>query len=206
MIMKKTLVYLRYILPACFAILTVAAAFIPCVAFTLEMNKLETRSLVAVMSDAWKQCRHYLSGASSMQSDATAAFSLWITVGIIVTVIATVAIVGLSVWSSVMSVRVIRPGTDDETTVNARRLLCRVFPGKVWYLVANLLIIIPAAFPNYMAIIYTRVLYLSTEVKNGLMWIVIAFAVIEVALVIVSARYEKELDMDVFAIRTQDEE
>ena len=201
--MKKKLVYLRYVLPACFAILMVVAAFIPCVAFTLEMNKLETRSLAAVMRDAWQQCRHYLSGASSMQGDATAMFSLWVTVGIIFTVIATVAIVGLSVWSSVMSVRVIRLPSDDERAISARSALCRLFPSKVWHLAANLLIIMPAAFPNYLAIIYTRVLYLSTEVKNGLVWMVIGFAVIEVALVLVSARYEKELDMDVFAIRTQ---
>ena len=201
--MKKTIVYLRYILPACSALLTVVAAFSPCVAFTLEMNVLKTRSLAAVMSDAWQQCRHYLSGTSSMRGDATAAFYVWVTVGIIVTVIITVVIVGLLVWSSVMSMRVIRLPSDDETAINARRLLCRVFPSKVWYLAANLLIIIPAAFPNYLAIIYTRVLYLSTEVKNGLMWIVIAFAVIEVALVLVSARYEKELGMDVFAIRLQ---
>ena len=201
--MKKSIVYLRYILPACFALLTVAAAFVPCVAFTLEMNRLETRSVAAIMSDAWQECRHYLSGASSMQSDATAAFSVWVTVGIIVTVIIAAAVVGVSAWAAVTSVRAIRLPSDDETAINARRLLCRVFPSKVWHLAANLLIIIPAAFPNYLAAIYTRVLYLNTEVKNGLMWIVIAFAVIEVALVIVSARYEKELDMDVFAIRTQ---
>lgn len=201
--MKKAIIYLRYILPACFAVLTVVAAFIPSVAFTLEMNALKTRSVAAIMSDAWKQCRHYLSGASSMQGDATAAFSVWVTVGIIVTVLIAAAILIISVWAAVLSVRVIRLSSDDKSALEARRLLCRVFPSKVWLLVTNLLIILPAAFPNYLAIIYTRVLYLSTEVKNGLMWIVIAFAVIEVALVLVSARYEKELGMDVFAIRTQ---
>ena len=201
--MKKAIIYLRYILPACFAVLTVVAAFIPSVAFTLEMNALKTRSVAAIMSDAWKQCRHYLSGASSMQGDATAAFSVWVTVGIIVTVLIAAAILIVSVWAAVLSVRVIRLPSDDKSALEARRLLCRVFPSKVWLLVTNLLIILPAAFPNYLAIIYTRVLYLSTEVKNGLMWIVIAFAVIEVALVLVSARYEKELGMDVFAIRTQ---
>ena len=201
--MKKAIIYLRYILPACFAVLTVVAAFIPSVAFTLEMNALKTRSVAAIMSDAWKQCRHYLSGASSMQGDATAAFSVWVTVGIIVTVLIAAAILIISVWAAVLSVRVIRLPSDDKSALEARRLLCRVFPSKVWLLVTNLLIIVPAAFPNYLAIIYTRVLYLSTEVKNGLMWIVIAFAVIEVALVLVSARYEKELGMDVFAIRTQ---
>lgn len=204
--MKKAIIYLRYILPACFAVLTVVAAFIPSVAFTLEMNALKTRSVAAIMSDAWKQCRHYLSGASSMQGDATAAFSVWVTVGIIVTVLIAAAILIISVWAAVLSVHVIRLPSDDKSALEARRLLCRVFPSKVWLLVTNLLIIVPAAFPNYLAIIYTRVLYLSTEVKNGLMWIVIAFAVIEVALVLVSARYEKELGMDVFAIRTQGEE
>lgn len=201
--MKKAIIYLRYILPACFAVLTVVAAFIPSVAFTLEMNALKTRSVAVIMSDAWKQCRHYLSGASSMQGDATAAFSVWVTVGIIVTVLIAAAILIISVWAAVLSVRVIRLPSDDKSALEARRLLCRVFPSKVWLLVTNLLIIVPAAFPNYLAIIYTRVLYLSTEVKNGLMWIVIAFAVIEVALVLVSARYEKELGMDVFAIRPQ---
>ncbi len=201
--MKKAIIYLRYILPACFAVLTVVAAFIPSVAFTLEMNALKTRSVAAIMSDAWKQCRHYLSGASSMQGDATAAFSVWVTVGIIVTVLIAAAILIISVWAAVLSVRVIRLPSDDKSALEARRLLCRVFPSKVWLLVTNLLIIVPAAFPNYLAIIYTRVLYLSTEVKNGLMWIVLAFAVIEVALVLVSARYEKELGMDVFAIRPQ---
>lgn len=201
--MKKAIIYLRYILPACFAVLTVVAAFIPSVAFTLEMNALKTRSVAAIMSDAWKQCRHYLSGASSMQGDATAAFSVWVTVGIIVTVLIAAAILIISIWAAVLSVRVIRLPSDDKSALEARRLLCRVFPSKVWLLVTNLLIIVPAAFPNYLAIIYTRVLYLSTEVKNGLMWIVIAFAVIEVALVLVSARYEKELGMDVFAIRLQ---
>lgn len=201
--MKKAIIYLRYILPACFAVLTVVAAFIPSVAFTLEMNALKTRSVAAIMSDAWKQCRHYLSGASSMQGDATAAFSVWVTVGIIVTVLIAAAILIISVWAAVLSVRVIRLPSDDKSALEARRLLCRVFPSKVWLLVTNLLIILPAAFPNYLAIIYTRVLYLSTEVKNGLIWIVIAFAVIEVALVLVSARYEKELGMDVFAIRPQ---
>lgn len=201
--MKKAIIYLRYILPACFAVLTVVAAFIPSVAFTLEMNALKTRSVAAIMSDAWKQCRHYLSGASSIQGDATAAFSVWVTVGIIVTVLIAAVILIISVWAAVLSVRVIRLPSDDKSALEARRLLCRVFPSKVWLLVTNLLIILPAAFPNYLAIIYTRVLYLSTEVKNGLMWIVIAFAVIEVALVLVSARYEKELGMDVFAIRLQ---
>lgn len=201
--MKKAVVYLRYILPACFAFLTVVAAFIPCVAFTLEMNELETRSAVVIMSDAWGQCRQYLSGASSTQGDATAAFSLWATVGIIATVVITAAVVGISVWAAVMSVRAIRLPEDDERAQSARRMLCRVFPSKWWLVVTDLLIIVPAAFPNYLAMIYTRVLYLNTEVKNGLMWIALAFVAIEVALVLVSARYESELGMDVFAIRTQ---
>ena len=201
--MKKTIIYLRYILPACFALLTVVAAFVPCVAFTLEMNALQTRSVAAIMGDAWQQCRQYLSGASSMQGDATAAFSLWVTVGIIATVVIAVTAVGISVWASVMLMRVIRLPSDDQAAIAARRLLLRVFPSKVWLLAANLLIIIPAAFPNYLAMIYTRVLYLSTEVNNGLMWIVIAFAVIEVAFVLVSAQYERELGMDVFAIQAQ---
>lgn len=201
--MKKFLIYLRYILPACFALLTVIAAFIPLVSFTQQMQKHEMRSVAAIISDAWKTCRHYLSGASSVQGDSTAAFSLWTTVGIIVTVAVAVAIFVLSVWSSAKAISAIRLASDDERAIEARRVLCRVFPNKFWLLAANLLIIVPAAFPNYLAVIYTRVLYVSTEVSNGLMWIVLAFAVIQTALLLVSARYEKELGMDVFAIRTQ---
>lgn len=197
--MKKKLVYVRYILPAVFAVLTVAGAFIPNVAFTLEMNKLETRSVAAIMVDAWQQCRLYISGSASFAGDATAAFSVWVIAGIIVTVLLAAVSLGVSVWSSVMAMQVVRFEPNDEKSIRARRVLCKVLPGRAWMLAANLLVVVPALFPNYLAAVYTRVLYLNTEVNNGLIWIALVLGILSAVLTFALRGIERQFNMDVFA-------
>ncbi|MBQ9080846.1 MAG: hypothetical protein IJY27_07230 [Clostridia bacterium] len=203
--MKKVLVYLRYILPAVFVILTVVAAFIPNVSFTLEMNELEVRSLAAVVSDAWQQCREYITDIMVTKDESTTAFVTWTMAGMIVAALIAAASVGLSVWSAVLAIRTVKSSDGDTTKADqARSLLCRVFPGKLWMLAANWLIIIPAMFPHYLAMVYTNVLYLTTSAKSGLTWIAFMLAAVSGVLVFVTRDIEKDLNMDAFAVRAKE--
>ena len=75
---KRAVIYIRYILPAVLVVLTLAVALIPNVSFTLEGELKQARSLVALMADAWTQCRAYINNEQAVVAlPAIQSFSLW---------------------------------------------------------------------------------------------------------------------------------
>ncbi|MDD7676327.1 MAG: hypothetical protein PUJ09_06845 [Eubacteriales bacterium] len=203
--MKRVIVYFRYIIPAVFVIVIVAAAMFPNVAFVLENNQLEKRSLVAVMSDAWEQCREYLADPLVTKDGATTSF-VWQTIaGLAVAVVTALASVGLSIWATVRSLKILRLPPDSSEASVLKTGLRRILPGRGWLLAAQLLIMVPVMFPYWLGIVYTNTLYLHTTAQSGLTWIAVVLSAVSFLLMFAARNIERELHLDVFTIYTSDE-
>lgn len=196
--MKKAIIYTRYILPAALVLLIPLAAFLPCVSFELEMNPLEARSLVAVMRDAWEQCREYLADPMVTKDDATTAF-VWRTMaGLLSAVVCAIASLGLSSWGTVRCLRIIGSAPTDPRAVDLRAGLRRILPGRGWLLAAQLLMLVPVMFPYWLAMTYSNTLYLSTTAHSLLTWLALGFAAISFLLVFFARGIEREQGLDAF--------
>ena len=194
----KKFVCVRYVLPAVLVVLTLAAALIPNVSFTLAGELKQARSLVTLMADAWTQCREYINNEQAVVAlPAIQSFSMWTMIGIIVSAVLAVASVGLSVWSSVMAVSILRDPHSDKGA-ERRRALCKIFPGRVWMLAASWLVVIPVMFPYYLAAMYTNLLHLNVTVQSGLTLIAVLLAALSGAVALLSGRVETETGMNPF--------
>lgn len=188
-------------MPAVLVVLTLAAAFIPNVSFTLEQELKQSRSLVLLMTDAWKQCREYINNEQAVMAvPAIQSFSLWTMIGIIVSAVIAAVSAVLSVWSSVTAVLIIRAPETVESE-ERRRMLCRVMPGIWWMMAANWLAVIPMLFPYYLSAMYTHVLHLNTDVSSGLTVIAVALAAVSGIVAAVSRGFERELGMSPFELQ-----
>ncbi len=199
--MKKGFVYFRYILSAIFAVLIIAAAAIPNVSFTLDRELKQSRSLIALGADAWRQCREYIANEQAVTAvPAIQSFALGTMVGIAVAVVIAVVSLGLSLWSSVAALQIIRE-SDRNLTAQKRLTLCRVLPNEWWMLAVNLFAVVPAMFPYYLSAMYTHVLHLNTQVQSGLTVISVVLAVILSVATVISRRLEMELGVYPFDIK-----
>ncbi len=181
--------------------LIIAAAAIPNVSFTVEQELKQSRSLIALAADAWRQCREYIANEQAVAAvPAIQSFSLWTMVGIAVAVVIAAVSLGLSLWSSVTALQIIRK-PDYTLTTQKRAVLWRVLPNEWWILAVNLLAVVPAMFPYYLSAMYTHVLHLNTQVQSGLTAIAVVLAVLLGIATAISRRFEKELGVYPFEIK-----
>jgi len=198
--MKKGFVYFKYILSALFPVVILAVAAIPNVSFTLDQELKKSRSLIALAADAWQQCREYIANEQAVAAvPAIQSFSLWTMVGIAAAVIIAAVALGLSAWSAVTALQIMRE-PDYRLTTQKRITLCRVLPNEWWMLAVNLLAVVPAMFPYYLSAMYTRVLHLNTQVQSGLTVIVAVLAVLLGVATVISRRFERELGVYPFDV------
>lgn len=198
--MKKGFVYFKYILSALFPVVILAVAAIPNVSFTLDQELKKSRSLIALAADAWQQCREYIANEQAVAAvPAIQSFSLWTMVGIAAAVIITAVALGLSAWSAVTALQIMRE-PDYRLTTQKRITLCRVLPNEWWMLAVNLLAVVPAMFPYYLSAMYTRVLHLNTQVQSGWTVIVAVLAVLLGVATVISRRFERELGVYPFDV------
>ncbi len=187
-------------MPSAVVLAVVLCAFLPLVSFELEMNPLERRSLAAVMADAWRQCRRYLSDTMVTKDSATTAF-VWRTLaGLVLSLLGAVASLGLTGFATVMSVRILRLEPTAPETSALKLRLRRILPGGGWLAAAQLLIFVPVLFPYWLSATYTDTLYLRTTAQSGLTAIALALTALPLMLAVLTRGIEREMGLDVFAV------
>lgn len=203
--MKKIIIYIRYILPLVTVLAVVLCAFLPLVSFELEMNPLERRSLAAVMTDAWRQCRQYLSDPMVTKDSATTAF-VWRTVaGLVLSLLGTMAALGLTAFATVMIIRILRRNPTAPETSALKLRLRRVLPGGGWLAAAQMPIFIPVLFPYWLGSTYTDTLYLQTTAQSGLSTVALVLTALSLMLAVLTRGIERETGLDVFTVYTDAE-
>ena len=192
------LIYVRYLLPVVLCLALLGTMLIPCLQYSTVEGTQKEISALELMENSWDQVRAYLF-ATSDQEITQVRFS-W-TVLILLPVLVLFFLIGavMTVAVAVGAMRYINNYAYRKT--DARIWFITIIPNRIVVCAVQALIL-PMLFYSRMIIpLYTKVLHvgvlLNVSFPEPWVWGLIAYAVI-VALTVISARFERELDADPF--------
>ena len=193
---KKGFIYFRYILGAALAVLILAGMLIPCLKYTVGENHNQPISNLSLIKNSWETSREYLfDGASNKQVEQT-AFSK----ALLATVIALSAIfiigVLLAAYTAYCAFSYFR---DPERTDSNRIFFLTLVPNRVVLCIYHALLLPLAFLPRIIIPLYENILNYQTVLYFSAFepWIIalVLYAAF-IAVVFVSARYERSLGLD----------
>lgn len=194
---RRALVYIRYLFPIFAAALCVAVMFVPCLSYSTVEGTQASISLSELIGNSWDQVRAYLF-ATAQQEPSQKIFAQTVLALIVVFVLLFVIGVASAVVSAVFAIRYFnapKPRTVAHmwfiTIIPNRAVLCALYA-----LTLPLLFFCRLIIPLYDRIMHVDVL-LNVSAPEPWVWGLILYGV-SVVLSVVSARYERQMRMDMF--------
>ena len=199
------IVYARYLLPLLSAAVLLISGFLYAVR-GVNVGRYYEVSIWRLYANTFSGVHDYLGTEGNMRADGLyTTLSIGAIVGILVLILA----VFLNVLAAVCALRSFRAGEKNDVTYRMKIKFNIAFPNRFCLFLANLLLLVPAAYPNfyssvsqnYMLVGATNVFYVTL---NRPLIVLGVLALLTLVLAIVSARYEKRKHMDMFDFARED--
>ena len=192
-----SIVYARYILPLVSDLVFVILAFVPCIRYRLDSESRAAISLAELMKNAWVSSRKYLFSAETQKNSDETLFCKLIFIALIVFVL--LFLLGLAVHIFSLSAFISSQKKGDSKQKN---IYIAIIPNRVFLLCLEALTLPIIFFPELLTKLYRSILFYTVTLKYSVLplWVVfVLLFVINIFLTFFSARYERRLDMNIFA-------
>ena len=151
--LSRALIRVTYLLPALFGLCLLILAFVPHVFFMYNGKLQPTNSPFVLMSNTWEATTPVVS-AATQSSSTTYFFSLIMTVLTVLSWVCIFIYASMAIASAICSTVAFSCAPTDRLANRAKRWMHFFCPNRVMYVVSNLLLLLPAAFPNLLAHFY----------------------------------------------------
>ena len=200
-------IYTRYLLPFAAALSLLVLSFFYNVKVATSGRIYEV-ALGKLLVNTLTGTHDYLGG--ELAEAKTWFFGLLSAVAILCVLVYLVALflTGLAAYTSVRALR-LEEGSEES---NRYKLIFKIaFPNRVWLLVSDLLLLIPAAYPYFVSLIGSRFLAIGGEnvifiLLNRPLIVMGVLCTLVLLLAILIPRLERRKKMNMFLIRHPDEE
>ena len=193
---KKTFIYFRYVFGIVLILLILAGMFIPCLKYTVGSNSNQPISAMSLIKNSWETSRVYLfDGAANKQVEQTSfSRALLATVILLVALFALGAIFALyTAYSALAYFR------DPESIDKNRVFFLTLVPNRAVLCLYTALLLPLTFLPRIIILLYENILNYQTVLFPSIFepWIIaLALYAAFVAIVFVSAKYEKQTGLD----------
>ncbi|MBO5415606.1 MAG: hypothetical protein J6A83_03125 [Clostridia bacterium] len=198
------LVYTERIAPIVSHILLVILMFIPSVQYSINNEKRQVLSPWELLGTCWAKTREYLFSASSQQTSEGKLFQQAVLVTVIILVLLFLIGIAVSIWASFVSLRYYKDKTPSEEAEKAKNIFTAIIPNRFVLSLLRVTAVPLFFFPDILVILYRRLLLYDVSVDFTLIHCGIIALLLFVAvtvITIISAKYEKRLNMNIFAKR-----
>ena len=153
------LVRLSYLMPLCSGLIFLAVACIPHLFYTSGAEALDTMSLMQLLDNTYRNCIGFLQGTSD-GSVAAFYFSVIMMIFWVLSLLFLVLFALFATATAVLCVLIVwTPETEAQPWMNtAKRCYRMLVPNRVFYVIWNLLPLLPAFFPYILQGFYRSVL------------------------------------------------
>ena len=193
---KKGFIYFRYVLGVALAVLILAGMFIPCLRYTVGENHNQPISNVSLIKNSWETSREYLfDGASNKQVEQTSFSKALLATVILLSVLFIIGAL-FAAYTAYCAFSYFR---DPKRTDGNRIFFLTLVPNRVVLCIYHALLLPLAFLPRIIIPLYENILNYQTVLYFSAFepWIIalVLYAAF-VAVVFVSARYERSLGLD----------
>ncbi len=195
----RALIRVTHLMPAVFGLVMLILAFVPHVFFTFNGALQPTYSPFELMCNTWKATLPVVS-ASTQSSSPVYFFSLIMIVLTLLSWICAILYAIMAIASAICSTVAFSRAPSDRLANRAKRWMQFFCPGRVTYVISNLLLLLPAAFPHLLEHFYRTQLGYDMKVyfigASDLLLAVI-FVILNVAafLSLLPAQAAEEMDL-----------
>ena len=205
-ILPVAVVYARYLLPAVSTLFLIISGFFYAVR-GVNVGKYYEVSIWRLYANTFSGTHHYLGTEGNVRADG---LYTTLTIGAVVGVLLLLLAVFLNVLAVVTALRAFRTGEKSEVAHRMKIKFNIAFPNRFCLFLANLLLIVPALYPNfysavsqnYMLVGATNVFYVTL---NRPAIVLTVLSVLTLILAFVAKRYEKRKKMDMFELYRDEE-
>ena len=194
-------IYARYLLPLFSTVFLLISGFFYAVR-GVNVGRYYEVSIWRLYANTFSGVHGYLGTDGNMRADGLyTTLSIGAVVGVLIFLLAAF----LNVLAAVTAWRAFRAGEKSDLAHRMKIKFNIAFPNRVCLFLSNLLLLVPAAYPNfysavsqnYMLVGATNVFYVTLNRPLIVLFVLSALTLI---LAIASARYEKKRHMDMFAL------
>ena len=194
-------VFVRYLLPAVFAIVLFAVSFLDGVYFYMNGRPLKM-SLIAFYKNTLTAAHTYLAGTTEAQANW---FYGLLSAGAIVFALLYLLALGFAVLAAVTALRALLAKPEGELCNRMKMIFKIAFPNRNFLYLSNLLILVPTLYPEYFSAVGRRFLLIGGKetvyVETNVYFIVTAiYLVLLVGLSFLVSRWERQKNMNMFLI------
>ncbi len=205
--LPRLLVYARYLLPALCNILLLALSFFDLVYFYM-LGQRWKMPLFDFYKNVLTEARNYLGTATTAAKDG---FYGLLAAGALVGILVFLISAFLSGFTAFTAWRAFRAGERSAESNRMKTLFRVVFPGRRSLFLANCLVLIPAAYPHYYAVITRRFLEVSGggslhSVVTVPLIVMAALVLCQLVLAVLTPAWERRCHLNMFALWHPDEE
>ncbi len=195
---RRTLLYIKAILPTLTVLFLLVAMAIPCLTYTVKgTGTLEPISEWTLLSNTWETSRLTLFGTGDA-SEQELGFSRACFLTVLISAILAILSVGLSVWSSVGAVRYLQH-PEKETK---ERAIYRTFFNRPLLFFYQLLLLPLLSFPRIIVSFYDNMMFYPTTLKLSFpepLMIGVGLLVLWIAFTVGMRKWERTMELDPFA-------
>ena len=151
--LARACIRIAYLLPALFGLVMLILAFVPRVFFFYNGEVYDTQSTFALMGNTWRESQTMLD-ASSQGSGGAYFFSLIMSVLVVLSWISIIVYASMAIASAICSTAAFSAAPTDRFSNRSKRWMHFFCPNRVLYVISNLLLLLPAAFPYFLQHFY----------------------------------------------------
>lgn len=191
------IIYARYIFPLVSDLVFIILSFIPCIRYKLDSASRESISLAELIKNAWVSSRQYLFSAETQKSSDETLFCKVIFIALIV--FALLFLLGLAVHIFSLSAFI---SSQNKSNTKQKNIYVAIIPNRVFLLCLESLSLPIVFFPELLTKLYRSILFYTVTLGYSLfpLWIVfVALFAINIFLTLFATRYEKHLELNIFA-------
>lgn len=152
-LLRRALIRIAYLLPAIFGIVMLIVALLPHVFFFYNGAAYETQSMLSLMASTWEESRAMLDGSVN-GSSAAYFFSLIMSVFVVLSWVCGILYALTAAASAVCSCIAFAYPPTHPISNRSKRWMQFFCPNRVLYVLSNLLLLLPAAFPQILQHFY----------------------------------------------------
>lgn len=198
---KKIFIYGRYLFPIFFHIAIITTAFIPSYRFIVDGGVGEAVSLFDFISLYWEKTRSVLFGTAGEYTGSDEVFSTIMFSAIIIFAILFLISFAIAVWNAIVAFRVFL-SDDEESAERGRKFFLVFVPNRIVAVILTSLGFFVTLLPCFIAPLSS--LTGAGTVKRVIetvdpLLVASVLTVLLCAISVVSAYFEKELSVDIFA-------